>query len=163
MDTCAMTGRAPPPSSSTSEIPDLDLALPSKQRSSKATDATSVRPDAAKASSYGIEGILDDDLLGSNLDVASLDIDVSNSSRSARAGSQTVPTHPWPCGVTPDVGSVAIASSQVEPLCTWGPSPTHWWQTIPYAYFVYQGRHQLLGQVHLISNELKQNHVATNA
>lgn len=143
-----------PPSTSSSEIPDLDLATPGKRRPAAPTEFTSLRPIPAKSSPYGIEGILDDDLLGSNFDGAPLDLDVSDSSRLAKAGSPPAPTREWPRGITPEVGSLPISPEQIEPLCSWGPRPTQFWQSIAYAYFVHVGRHQLFAQMQPISDEL---------
>lgn len=129
-----MALREPPPS--TSEIPDLDLAVSSKGRAAPA--ATSNRPVADQTSAYGMAGILDDDLLGSNLDSAGLEIELSAPVRAS--GPSAASDRPWPMGVTPEPGCVNFPMSQIEPLCTWGPKPSNWLQAILYAYLVFHGR-----------------------
>jgi hypothetical protein len=145
-----MAIREPPPS--TSEIPDLDLAVSSKGRAAPTT--TSNRPVADPASAYGMAGILDDDLLGANLDSAALDIELSAPVRAS--GPAAASDRPWPNGVTPELGSVDIPMSQIEPLCTWGPKPSNWLQAVLYAYLVFQCRRQLDGPLRTSSAELAQ-------
>ena len=145
-----MAIREPPRPQSDSEIPDLDVGTPSKGRPPGTTNQASVRPDGGSA--YGTAGIFDDDLLDSSLDIAPLDVQLS--ARSQTSGSPAESPRQWPKGVTPEAGTVTIALSQVEPLCTWGPKPDNWWQAIPYAYLVYQGRRQLLGHLQATYDEL---------
>jgi len=150
-----MASRELPPSNPISEIPDLDIGLPSKRPAGGAQrNEVSVRPIAAQSSEYGIEGILDDDLLGSDFDPASLDIDVSDAARHISVAS--LAGSAWPHGTTPEPGSLEIGPAQLEPLCSWGERPTQWWQTIGYAFLVGQGRRQLKGQLGPISRELSQ-------
>ena len=150
-----MASRELPPSNPISEIPDLDIGLPSKRPAARHNEV-SVRPGAAQSSSYGLEGILDDDLLGSDFDPASLDIDVPDAARRKGIDSPTATTHAWPDGKTPEPGSVEIAPCQVAQLCSWGEGPTRWWETIIYAFLVYQGKRQLREQIIPISQELSQ-------
>ena len=147
----AMAYREPPPPVSGPEIPDLDIDLPARGRPSAATSA---RSSGDQGPAYGTAGILDDDLLDSTLGTASLDIELTAPARAA--ASQGAATPPWPTGVTPEPGSVAISQAQIEPLCAWGQRPTNWWQSVIYAYFVCQGRRQLAAQLRVSESDLVQ-------
>jgi hypothetical protein len=152
-----MASRELPPSNPISEIPDLEVGLTSKRHASTSprTEAD-VRPIAAQPPSYGLEGILDDDLFSSDIDAASLDIDVSDSTHHTGINSPAPSMRAWPDGKTPEPGSVEIAPSQIEQLCSWGESPAHWWQAIIYAFLVYQGQRQLRDQARPVGRELNQ-------
>ncbi len=155
MGQSAMASRELPPSNPISEIPDLDIGLTSKRQPGR--PRTDVGPPiAAQSPAYGLEGILDDDLLSTDFDPASLDIDVADPARHNAGASPAAVSRAWPHGKTPEPGSVEITPSQIEPLCTWGEKPTRWWETIIHAFLVYQGQRQLRDQVRPIERELSQ-------
>ena len=151
----AMADREPPPFSAGSDIPDLDLAVPAKPNLREHTPPARVNSRPATAATFGFEGILDDDLLGGSLEEA-LAIDVADPSRLADPANKGSLKRLWPKGVTPVPGAAQIDPSQVQPLCSWGSGPSHWWQTPPYAWVVFQGRRELMIEVKQLAAQLSQ-------
>lgn len=155
MKNLAMVDRKPPPVSAGSDIPDLELAVPTRPTLRETAPTARVETRSATKATFGFEGILDDDLLGGSLDDA-LAIDVADPSRHADQANKASSQRLWPKGVTPVPGSVDIDPSLVQPLCSWGSGPSNWWQTPPYALLVFQGRRELMIEIRQLAAQLDQ-------
>ena len=129
--------------------------MPSANRTSK-TATSNAQPGftPAKNNAFSFDASLDDDFLGSGLDLA-LEFDEVRS-HSSPNDNLIVKDRRWPTGTTPEPGSARIETEQVQPLTSWGPVPTLWWHTPFYAYLVFLGRRELLRQVEPVSQELHQ-------
>jgi len=139
----AMASSKPPPSSSESAIPDLEIAVSASRRLGELPRLRDAHSTAG--SSVGVTRLLDQDLWGCDLEGA-LDIDVADGHDTGSRQPNRPEGDPWPSGMTPQPGSKPIESAQVDNLCSWGSQPKAWWQTVPYTFAVFFGRRTLLSE-----------------